>query len=315
MSETLEIEEVVTTAGPGQRLAEAREAQGLALEDVASQLRLSLHILQALERDDYDQLPPAAFVTGYLRSYARLLGLPEQEILDSFTGAAKVPTVGAVARSQPPQVRASDPPVRLVTYLVFGGLILLSIFWWISQGGSEEPAAESVMAATEPASEPEAEPARALAEEIVPPAEPSAPERSEEPAPVAVTTPPPPAASATPAAAEPAQPAQATAAPAVPQPPPLTTDMPQSKLEITFTSDCWTEVTDAAGRVLAYDLYRGGRTLTLRGEAPFRVFFGYSPAAQVSLNDQPFDHSPYQRRNDTALFRVGSAQDNAARTD
>ncbi|MGE0081382.1 MAG: helix-turn-helix domain-containing protein [Thiohalomonadaceae bacterium] len=329
MSEVLEVETVTTTARPGRRLAEAREAQGLALEDVAGQLRLSLHILRALERDDYDQLPPAAFVTGYLRGYARLLGLPEQEILDGYPGAEKIPPVGVVACSQPPQVRASDPRVRAVTYLVFGGLILLSALWWASQEEPEvsAPAAEAVVAAAEAQAEPSPAPAEApaTADQAAPASGEAAAAASAAPA---VTKPAPvpvmpvirpilPAPTPAPAPAVPAEPEPepAAAEPEAPPPPPLTADMPQSKLELTFSGDCWAEVTDAAGRLLAYDLFQAGRTLVLRGEAPFKVFFGYSPAAQVSLNGEVFDHTPYQRRNDTARFRVGSTDDNAARTD
>ncbi len=317
MSETLEVEVVSVAAGPGRRLAEARDAQGLALEHVAGQLRLSVHMLEALEKDDYAQLPPAAFVTGYLRSYARLLGLPEQEIVDGFTSAGKAPPpaeVGAVARSQPPQVRASDPQVRAITYLVFGGLLLLSMLWWITQRELPQPA--------EPAPEAVATTAETPAVDLAPTA----------PIPLAVEDAPSAAAAGAPVPELPAarveiappavvpEPVPEAApvespAPAEPLPPPLTADVPQSKLVLEFTGDCWTEITDAAGRKLIYDLAQAGRVVTLRGEAPFTVFFGYAPAAQVTLNDELFDHSPYQRRNDTARFRLGSAGDNAPRTE
>lgn len=317
MSETLEVEVVSGLTGPGRRLAEARETQGLALEHVAGQLRLSLPILQALESDDYAQLPPATFVAGYLRSYARLLGLPEQEIAAGFAAAEKTPPVGVVARSQPPQVRASDLPVRAVTYLIFGGLALLSALWWMAQSETtpELTPASEVAVAVVPDTVAEAampeEPAPA-ADETVTAIAPDAPapaavSPAPEPPPLPVTTPAPlaPVSETTPAAT----------APAAPDTPPLTAAMPQSKLVLEFSGDCWIEITDAAGRKLAYDLVQAGRTVTLRGEAPFTVFFGYAPAVQVSLNGQVFDHGPYQRRNDTARFRLGSTNDNTARTD
>ncbi len=331
MSETLDVE-VVTVDGPGRQLAEAREAQGLTLEYVSGQLRLSLHILQALEHDDFAQLPPAAFVSGYVRSYARLLGLPEQDLVDRYAAVQAPPPaqVGAVTRSQPQQVRASDPPVRAFTYLVFGGLLVLSAVWWMTQretvqdtlpapdaalAGAQEvsPAPETVAALPEQPAEPVPEPAPAPAPAPTPtPTEPatSAAMPTPETASVAAATPPAPSAEA-PAA----QPAAAPAEPETPPPPPLTADVPQSKLVLDFTGECWTEITDAAGRQLVYDLATAGRTITVRGEAPFTVFFGYSPAAQVTFNDEVFDHAPYQRRNDTARFRLGSADDNMARTD
>jgi cytoskeleton protein RodZ len=318
VSETLDVE-VVNVDGPGRQLAEAREAQGLSVEYVSGQLRLSLHILQALERDDYAQLPPAAFVSGYVRSYARLLGLPEQDLVDRYAAMQTPPPaqVGAVARSQPQQVQASDPPVRAFTYLVFGGLLVLSAVWWTSQRETVQedtlsaPDAALAGAQEVPAA---AETGAALPE---PPTEavPAAAESATADVPAPETVP----AAATPAAppveAPAAQPAAAPAKPETPPPPPLTADVPQSKLVLDFTGECWTEITDAAGRQLVYDLAAAGRTISVRGEAPFTVFFGYSPAAQVTLNDEVFDHAPYQRRNDTARFRLGSAADNMARTD
>ncbi|MCK9532408.1 MAG: DUF4115 domain-containing protein [Gammaproteobacteria bacterium] len=318
MSETLDVE-VVTVDGPGRQLAEAREAQGLALEYVSGQLRLSLHILQALEHDDYAQLPPAAFVSGYVRSYARLLGLPEQDLVDRYAAVQAPPPaqVGAVTRSQPQQVQASDPPVRAFTYLVFGGLLVLSAVWWMTQRETVQdtlPAPDAALAGAQEVPAAAETPLAALPEppaDAVPaPAEPAmtAVTPAPEPAPVTAAVP-----SAPPAEDPAAQPAATPAAPETP--PPLTVDVPQSKLVLDFTGECWTEITDAAGRQLVYDLATAGRTITVRGEAPFTVFFGYSPAAQVTFNDDVFDHAPYQRRNDTARFRLGNADDNVARTD
>jgi cytoskeleton protein RodZ len=94
----------------------------------------------------------------------------------------------------------------------------------------------------------------------------------------------------------------------------LTAATPQSKVVIQTTEECWVDVIDASGRQLAYELAPAGKTLTVRGEAPFKVFFGYSPAAQIYFNDQLFDHRPFQRR-DMARFKLGTAEDNAPLTE
>ena len=65
----------------GDVLRKAREALGLSLEEVASELRLSAYQIRALEKDDYDDLPGATYVRGYLRAYARLLNLNEERIV------------------------------------------------------------------------------------------------------------------------------------------------------------------------------------------------------------------------------------------
>jgi len=65
----------------GQKLQQARQAQGLSLEQAAQSLYLSKSYVKAIEQDDYEQLPAGAFVVGYLRSYSKLLKLNSDEIV------------------------------------------------------------------------------------------------------------------------------------------------------------------------------------------------------------------------------------------
>jgi len=62
----------------------ARERQDLTLEQVASQTRIQQRHLQALEEEDYASLPAKVFTKGFVRSYARTLGLDEDEALQLF---------------------------------------------------------------------------------------------------------------------------------------------------------------------------------------------------------------------------------------
>ena len=79
---------------PGVRLRERRELQRLSLESVAMQLHTSVQVVRALEENDLGKLPPPVYVRGFLRSYARLLELPESEVLGADSGwAATVPRV------------------------------------------------------------------------------------------------------------------------------------------------------------------------------------------------------------------------------
>jgi cytoskeletal protein RodZ len=66
----------------GKMLSCARVAWDLSVEDVASNLNLSEDTINALERDDYDQLPGYTFVKGYIRSYANLLKLDPAEVIN-----------------------------------------------------------------------------------------------------------------------------------------------------------------------------------------------------------------------------------------
>lgn len=68
-------------AGCGRQLRRMRERLGLSVPDIASELRLSGFQIQALEDDDWSQLPGTTYARGYLRSYARLLGLDADQLL------------------------------------------------------------------------------------------------------------------------------------------------------------------------------------------------------------------------------------------
>jgi cytoskeleton protein RodZ len=85
--------------------------------------------------------------------------------------------------------------------------------------------------------------------------------------------------------------------------------MPQSLLELQYQADSWSEISDAAGRKLAYGLIPAGKQLTLRGQAPFRVFLGYASGVTVYYNGALYDHTPFQN-GDMARFRLGRAEHN-----
>lgn len=72
-------------SGPGPRLRAAREALGLGLKDIAKRMRLQEHIIHQIEQDMYDENTALVFVKGYLRSYAVLVGLNADQIIQDFT--------------------------------------------------------------------------------------------------------------------------------------------------------------------------------------------------------------------------------------
>ncbi|SDK23356.1 RodZ domain-containing protein [Billgrantia gudaonensis] len=133
---------VSQSSSPGELLRRERETQGLSRGEVATALNLRPAVVVGLEEDTYDQVPIAAYRRGYLRAYARLLGIEERPILDAYTRR--------FGHEEPPQhttpVQVTKPPSRLgawlfklVTLLVIAGLIGLTLVWWQSRGGGEPP--------------------------------------------------------------------------------------------------------------------------------------------------------------------------------
>jgi len=68
----------------GDTLRRERIRRGLALEKVASETKIGLHLLEAMEADQFDRLPGGVFTRSFLRQYAHALGLDEEEIIASL---------------------------------------------------------------------------------------------------------------------------------------------------------------------------------------------------------------------------------------
>jgi cytoskeleton protein RodZ len=74
----------------GQSLRQAREARNITLQEIAATTKIGTRALQALEGDRFDQLPGGIFNKGFVRSYARCVGLDEEKTLAAYLAAAKV---------------------------------------------------------------------------------------------------------------------------------------------------------------------------------------------------------------------------------
>lgn len=144
MSEAQERQEAhLDTAGlpsPGQMLKRERERLGMNLDEVAVQLNLRQAVVTGLEADNYDQVPVAAYRRGYLRAYARLVGIDEVTVVDAYNAQHGR---NDFERKLSP-VHATKPPSRigawifkLVTLLVILGLIGLTLLWWQSRQGND----------------------------------------------------------------------------------------------------------------------------------------------------------------------------------
>jgi cytoskeleton protein RodZ len=115
----------------GARLRDARMMRKLQTGEVAEKLHLDVGIIDAIEQGDMTKLPAPIFVQGYVRSYARLVGLPEDELIREFTAqhAELPPLTVHSAESKSPRLRL--PSGRLVrnVILVMLAIILLWLAW------------------------------------------------------------------------------------------------------------------------------------------------------------------------------------------
>ena len=121
------------SGGPGAYLRKARKDANMTVEKVATALLLHTAIVEALEADEYDRLPAPTFVRGYLRGYARVLGLPSRSVLEMYDRQGFEPPPLAPEVTESKQAHTSDAVVRLATYAVAAVLVLLVGLWWNSQ--------------------------------------------------------------------------------------------------------------------------------------------------------------------------------------
>lgn len=76
------------------------------------------------------------------------------------------------------------------------------------------------------------------------------------------------------------------------------------ELILLYSGDCWTEVTDAAGRRLFFGLGSDGRTVTLSGVEPLGVLLGNSKNVSVQVNGLDYNIPAANRRGNTARLTI-----------
>lgn len=132
-------------SGPGLLLLRARQSSGLSIEDVAAQLRLPLHIIIDIEKDDYSTMI-FTFTRGYLRAYARLLNVSAEDIIDAFNNLELKETprlqspltydIGKDAKFKDRKSSSHDRIVRWVSFLVIVILVVMVGLWWHNQAAT-----------------------------------------------------------------------------------------------------------------------------------------------------------------------------------
>lgn len=91
-------------ASLGQTLREARERQGLSLDQIEASTRIRKSYLVAMEDETYDHLPHPTYVKGFLKTYAAVLGLDPAEVLDLYPLRDARPAITPVAKLEKPRL-------------------------------------------------------------------------------------------------------------------------------------------------------------------------------------------------------------------
>lgn len=267
----------------GERLAKARREQQITVLEIAKELHLDEPKVRALEQNNFDILGAPVFAKGHLRKYASLVGVNINDVLQDYynlnRSSSMPPVVGKVRK----QAQEFSPGPWIVTIVIL--IIAAAAYWWFvtigmsfpissaPDGGIGLPGIDSEVVVQN--SEPIVAPPVQLAMD-----EPVTTDQAE---------------------------FEAQAAEIVPS---IIEEQPlidgQIQLTMQYSGDCWTEISDASGQRLFFDLGREGSSVDLSGEPPLSALFGNSHNVSLRVNGIDYPISDADRRGVTARLTIES---------
>ena len=291
----------------GATLLKERRRQGLSLGDISRQLKLSVRQVEALERDDYSAYKGPVFVHGFIRNYAKLLGLDPEPLIRAADVLLKPPSVASAdSTTQPEVLRAPGKTGKSLPWGLIGLALFVGIAISVYFGG--RPAPDSGQNAPTPVvrdnlastkSHPETR-SGAEASQPKPRVEVSKPTpksaakadaraeskaRSESPTPSVETGVP----------AETGRVPTEKSAPAETGGPIAVDESERLTVRMIFEQDSWVEIKDRAGNTIFGQLNSAGSRRSVSGERPLTVVVGNAAGVRLFQGDKSIDLAPYTR--------------------
>jgi cytoskeleton protein RodZ len=247
----------------GGTLRLARESLGLSVEDVAQQLRMSRHQINALEEDNFSVLSSPAFVRGFIRNYARLLKLPADSLVAAYKAMQPEDSASVAIRLQSENITIVNNSRRtMMMYLLASVLVVVvGISWWAYQDWREKlPATPKLAVKAAPKLE-----SNQPVTPTTPVHEPTLYVPITEPVPVLVPNPEAP--------------------------------VTQGDIRMKFIEQTWVSVTDSTGKDIFNKTMPAESEDFASGTPPFNVVVGNAVGVLVFYKGKPFDIYPYTKAN------------------
>jgi cytoskeleton protein RodZ len=309
-SDLIPADNIQATAAPaapllGALLQGAREQHNLSIEDISNRLRLSPRQVKALENDDFAALPEAMITRGFIRNYARLLGMDVEPLLEAyrvFVPSSDSPRAISI-QSENILISGSNKRPWLMYMLASLVIALLVGAWliyvdYVPEQFAQQTAKPVSATKAETAAEPGATTESGTYTESLPMAALPAAERAQEDTAAQGAAQPSPAIQpeAKPAPAAPAVAGEAATSPAG-NPTPLAGEKALAKLKFTFSDHTWVSVTDRNNKEIFNKTKPAGSEDTVEGQPPFKVVIGNAAGSKLVFNDKPVDLAPYTKLN------------------
>lgn len=281
--------------GSGKILATERKKQKKTVEEIATELNLSVSQIETIELDQNEGLPEPTYVRGYIRSYANLLGLNAEKVLESYlnpnwqknSSLDDIPK--GIANADDASARGFLSPVKVIVFVL---IVLAVLFLWFSgafsnfasvddrSDGDEtiSTTAVSDIDTSESSSENSVsnlDQTAVLVDEISETREVSVEEsvKSETQA---------------------DEIANLAAVQTDPKETIQEDDKPAHNLTLKFIETCWVDIRDNTDKRLAYKSFYAGEELTVSHENRLNVFLGNAEGVTAIYNGEPFDMSSYR---------------------
>ena len=302
----------------GKLLRDAREAKGIAIEDMAEKLHLLTDVVRGIEQCDFEEMPSRVFVRGYVRNYARLVGLNAQEMLDKFD-QAHPEDLSHLQIDKSPHLPTDSPVASRVagvmTWVTVLAIVILFVVWWygyltreeakeITVEQSVETEEVTVQAPVELVPQVESLTPPVLAIETIEEAQAALPKNELTEPKIALPTE---AAlvdsviEAQPIVAEPLfiEPAQALVIEEKPvevvEAQPQVPAVPDVRLKL--NGDCWVIVKSDDDSFKLVGLYNTGYEKIFEGNAPYTIVLGNYESAELWVRGELYDLTPHARGN------------------
>ena len=279
----------------GEVLLKERRRQGLSLGDVSRQLKLSVRQVEALERDDYSAYKGPVFIHGFIRNYAKLLGLAPEPLIRATDAMLNPPPIVVPVAREPEQVRSVRAEKKKMSlWPAAVAVVVVGIAMSIYMGGRRAPDAAR-NAPTLAVRDTPAPATKALAE----------PKASVEAKSKAV---PKPEEIATKPAANPDKkpeaktetksestgrrvPVDSGGAPAAQG----AETAGRVTVRMIFEQDSWVEIKDRSGNTIFGQLNPAGSRRSVSGDPPLAVVVGHAAGVRLFQGDKNIDLAPHTR--------------------
>lgn len=258
-----------STRGIGERLRQARIRAGLSTSEIGARLKMPTHVIEALEREDWARIGAPVFIRGQLRSYARLMELPGDAVVESISTPAARPAELVPRTFTPRMQRMVEQTARRLVYVVITATIAVPV--WLATRSHLDGAIDAVpldIESTSAVPQPKGSPSAA--------------------------------GTGNGSASLPAPPLVASITPPLPQRTAIA-----AALTVSFSGESWVRLTAPDGTTVEQALVQPGQQRVFQPGQIGEALMGNAQAVSVQYRGQPLDLTPYIRAN-VVRFTVSS---------